>query len=39
MGKKLGISALIFGLIGAGLGGYSFVNTFFQPTEVVSLSI
>jgi hypothetical protein len=39
MGKKLGISALIFGLIGAGLGGYSFVNTFFQPTEVVSPSI
>ncbi|MFW9972909.1 MAG: hypothetical protein ACFFDF_22170 [Candidatus Odinarchaeota archaeon] len=30
MGNKLGISALIFGLIGAGLGGYVFVaNTFF----------
>jgi hypothetical protein len=36
MGKGLGIAALIFGLIGAGLGGYVFVtNTLFPPTGVV----
>jgi hypothetical protein len=33
MGKGLGVAALIFGLIGAGLGGYVFVaNTFFPST-------
>ena len=36
MGKGLGIAALIFGLIGAGLGGYVFViNTFFTSTQEV----
>jgi len=38
MGKGLGIAALIFGLIGAGLGGYVFVvNTFFPPTGLTEM--
>lgn len=36
MGKALGISALIFGLIGAGLGGYVFVTSIVFPTVEIT---